>query len=177
MDTLNIVIGVAEAIGIMVSILIAFLVFTGILLRLAWYISGRLTGAETSIKILGERFTSFEARNSETIISSSPIKLTEKGERILEKSGLKKYIDDNGKVFCNSCEVKFKMSSPYDVQVAAFEFFNQHLFSPNDEKNLKLTAYEEGVSDSVVRRIGGIYFRDFCLKQKKMSVKDIDNNK
>ncbi len=126
------------------------------------------------LKDIRERFSALEGRLSNVAGNSSPIRLKPKGETILEKSGLKKYIDDNSSELLKQCRSISQMNTPYDIQNAAFNFFDEIKFEKDFEDKLKTTAFEEGVSLEVVRRVGGIYFRDICLRELGHKVEDLD---
>jgi len=126
------------------------------------------------LKDIRERFAGLEGKLSGSLGSASPIHLKPKGTTILEKSGLKKYIDDNKTDLLSKCQSKEQMITPYDIQTATFKFFDEMQFEKEFEDKLKTTAYEEGVSLDVVRRVGGIYFRDICLHTLGHKPEDLD---
>lgn len=145
----------------------------GALVGVAWYSSSRFTAIETSIKWIKESITKLEGKNENAFEGTSPIKLLEKGESILEGSGLKKYIDENQAVLIRMCCDTAAHSTPYEIQEAAFTFFDTFQFGEFDTK-LKQAAFEYGSSLAVVRRIGGIYFRDIMLQKYHYKPEDLD---
>lgn len=146
------------------------------LLIFAWFISSRLTKVTTIVDNLETRFTNLEGRMDNSFAASSPIALLEKGNKILNNSGLKEYIDKNKDSFLKICKSKKQMNTQYDIQSVAFDFFDEHDFTDYEDK-LKKTAYEYGVSIDIMRRISGIYFRDICLREHGFCPEDLDKPK
>lgn len=153
--------------------------FLGIMVSLiliAWYSNGRFTKVETLIETIEKRLTKFEGKSTDAFGNSSPLSLLDKGLKVLEESGLKEYIDKDSNNLFENCNVKHKFDTPYDVQESAFKFFDELKFDTAMESKLKNTAFDYGMSMDVIRRIGGIYFRDACLKRLKMKEEDIDKH-
>jgi len=143
----------------------------GTIIAGAWYASHRLTKVETNVEGFDKRLTNIEGRMDASFGNGSPIKLLAKGELILEKSGLKKYIDDNFQSLKRQCGAE--MDNPYDIQNSAFTYFEKLDFGAL-EAQIKTTAFEQGVGLPVIRRIGGIYLRDLCLKEAGFKLEDLD---
>ncbi len=141
----------------------------------AWYLSHRLTKVETKVGGVASRMSSLEGRMDKAFSGGSPIQLLPKGQKILTESGLKEWIDNNENLFEN-CSSKYPMSNPYDVQNAVFKFFDEMVFGKELEDKVKKSAFENGVNIETVRRIGGIYFRDVCLKKLNMNFKELDKS-
>lgn len=128
------------------------------------------------LKDVRERFFTMEGKISNFFKTTSPISLTSPGREILEKSGLKKYLDDNKEKIITTCESGHEMKNQYDIQQAVFSFFDSYKFPDEFEEKFKTYAYSEGISMEILKRIGGIYFRDFCLKKHGFSPEDLDKN-
>lgn len=148
----------------------------------AWYLSHRLTKVETkvedfriTIEGFDGRLINLSGRLDKAYSSNSPIALLPKGATILEDSGLKKFIDEKREVFLPDCKKLGSMTNPYDIQQAAFKFFDEFKFDKEMEDSLKSSAYKHGVNMDTVRRIGGIYFRDICLTSAGFKVEDLDS--
>lgn len=139
----------------------------------SWYIGSKLGGVGTKVDNFENRLTNLEGRLDLAFASSSPIALLAKGIIILEKSGLKKYIDDRKDELFAQCCSKNSMNNPYDIQEVAFKFLDQLSFG-DFEPMLKAAAFKHGVSIDTIRRIGGIYFRDICLAAKGFKPEDLD---
>lgn len=142
----------------------------------AWYAAYRLGKVETKVDGFETRLTNLEGRLDNAIGSKSPIGLLEKGKLILEESGLKKYIDDRKTELLNQCKSGNSMSNQYDIQEAAFKFFDQYDFGAFNE-TIKSAAFKYGVSVETIRRVAGIYFRDICLAEHGFAPQDLDKPK
>lgn len=68
------------------------------------------------------------------------------------------------------------MKTAYDVQSASFQLFDSYTFPSDIEVKLKEEAYKAGLSMSVLKRIGAIYFRDLCLARLGLDAKDLDKS-
>ncbi len=158
-------IGIYKALGLIGTIILG-----------AWYASSRLTRVETKVDTFETRFTNLEGRMDLSFGNKSPIALLAKGQTILEDSGLKKYIDDKKDNLLTQCRSKNTMTNQYDIQNSSFKFFDELNFG-DFEVDLKTSAYKYGVSMDTIRRIGGIYFRDICLKEAGFDPKDLDKPK
>lgn len=164
--TFVIYIGIFKTLGIIVT-------FVGSLLWGAWYIASRLTKVETKVEGFDTRLTNFEGKQSNVFASASPISLKPIGVEALEGSGLKKWIDDHKNELLTHCA---RLNNPYDIQESVFKQFDQLDFG-NFEAQLKQTAFSYGWSIETMRRVGGIYFRDVCLKEHGFTPEDLDKPK
>jgi len=127
------------------------------------------------LKDVRERLATWEGKNAGLYQSQSPISLTKEGKRYLQESGLLRFIDENQEELMQQCDHDRAMQTPYDVQQIAFEFFDE-LDLPDDvELQVKTFAFNHGVSMDSMRRIGGIYFRDLCLKAHRLNPSEIDD--
>ncbi|MEA2715646.1 MAG: hypothetical protein QOG91_674 [Candidatus Parcubacteria bacterium] len=154
--------------------LIYFLGIIGTLIGLAWYASARLTRVETKLEGLDTRLSILEGRGRDFFKYDSPITLSDEGEQHLIESGLKKYIEDNKEDFFGQCAAEHDLSTAYDIQEAAFRFFDEHEFEPQFEITLKEYAYNQGVELSVLRRVAGVYLRNLLLEKMGAEEKDLD---
>lgn len=154
-----------------------FLGIVGSLVGVAWYISGKLSKNETLLGGIDKRLTELEGRFYGTFQSGSPINLTEVGNKFLEESGLKAYIDSNKEKFLSDCHKLKKLTTAYDVQEAVFGFFDTVKLEVSFERKLENFAYQQGIDLKILRRIGGIYLRNLLLEKLDMNKKDIDKAK
>lgn len=157
--TLVIYIGIYKTLGLVAAVVIG-----------AWYLSGRLAKVETKVENFGTRITGLEGRMDSAFGSASPVALRTAGEKALTDSGLKKWIDDHKVELMTKCG---GMENPYDIQSSAFKLFDTLDFGDFEPK-LKEAAFQAGWSVQVMRRIGGIYFRDICLEHKGFKPEDLD---
>lgn len=165
-QTLAIYVTTGTAVTIVWSVIVAIALA-------AWWLSHRLTKMETKVDMFEGRLTSMDGRIDNAMGHGSPIKLLQRGEIILEGSGFKKYIDDNQNELLDKCCTDTKLNNQYDIQEAVFKFFDTHNFGDFENK-IKNAAFNYGSSIEVVRRIGGIYFRDICLGKHGYSPEDLD---
>jgi hypothetical protein len=126
------------------------------------------------LKDVRERFATLEGKSQNLFVQHSPISLTKKGEKILNESGLKIYIDDDKDLLSAACSKDRKMDTPYDVQQSAFDFFDAYKFPKEQDNQFKTYAFNEGISMDAVRRIGAIYFRDLCLEANGFTREELD---
>jgi hypothetical protein len=150
----------------------------GTIVLIAWKANGRFTSIETSLDWLVDRIKDLKididnVRN-QAFHNTSPVVLTDNGATWLTDSGLKKYIDSNLPFLRASCSSK-KETNAYEVQEHVFSLFDKMNFGKETDDKLKQYAYEQGISMEVLRRIGAIYFRDICLVDFKMDLKDVDD--
>jgi hypothetical protein len=153
-------IGIFETLGIIVTV-------CGSIVGAAWYASGKFSRTETSIEGLDTRLTNIESYINDVTKTASPISLTEKGNKALQDSGLKDFIDKNKEAFILECQKNHNMKSDYDIQISAFKYFDNIFFGDEFDKKIKDYAFNNGLNMDVMRRIGGIYYRDICLEELK----------
>lgn len=153
-----------------------FLGILGALLLTAYYSGSRFSAIETSINWIKESITKLEGRIDNAFASSSPVKLLPKGIEVLEKSGLKEYIDMRKDELIAYCKSTKNLTNQYDIQESAFECFDKLDFG-EFESNLKEAAYQYGLNIQTIRRIGGIYFRDILLSENEFTPEDLDKSK
>jgi hypothetical protein len=142
----------------------------------AWYAAYRLGKIETKVGTLETSVSTLGGRVDHLYDGQSPVALLPKGIKILEESGLKKWIDGNCGDLLEKCKSAHAMGNPYDIQTAAFTFFDKIDFPAEMEEKLKTAAFQNGVGMDNVRRIGGIYFRDVCLKDAGFEPTDLDKS-
>lgn len=166
--TLLISVGIGKALGIVASV-------AGSIIAGAWWLSGRLKTLETKVEGFDTRLTTFEGIAAQNLIGrQSPLSLLPKGEEILVDSGLKRWIDKHKDDLigeCNGCDTE----NPYDIQEAAFRLFDKIDFM-DFESEIKLAAFNSGIPVNVMRRIGGIYFRDIFLEHCGHKKDDVDRH-
>jgi hypothetical protein len=142
-----------------------FLGIIGSVVALAYYASARFTRLETDVQWLSDtvRELTLRAENISTKLfaATSPVSLTLAGQRHLEESGLRSYID------CRKATLVAQLRAipsfdRYRVQDAAFRLFASIRFDAAYERRFKKFAFESGISTDLLRRLGGIYLRDLA---------------
>lgn len=166
-----------------ISIQINWVYFLGIIFALicvAWYSNGRFTKLETDMEwiknLLKNLKIDFNNKEAEVFVKQSPVELTPKGEKLLEESGLKKYIADNQESFISKCKDTKIINNAYDVQEYIFNLMDNWSFEINFERKLKKYAYEKGIEIDILRRIAGIYLRNICISKMNLDKQDIDKH-
>lgn len=118
-------------------------------------------------------FTLWEERLA---VQHSPIQLNQRGQEILEKSGIKKLIDDGFPQFLDSIKEKDPKNA-YQIQ----EFSKQMVFNIKDNPEiiprLQNGAYNTGVDVDSVLLVGSIYLRDLLLPKFNFKLEDVDDQK
>jgi hypothetical protein len=145
----------------------------GALIGYAWHTGNRFGRIETSIEWVKEQLTKLEGRIDNAFGSASPVQLLSKGSEVLEKSGLKGYIDMHKDSLISHCSIKKGEANQYDIQERAFACFDGYDFG-NFEEKLKEASFRFGMSLETVKRIGGIYFRDILLSEHGFTPDDLD---
>ena len=166
---------------------IYFLGIMGALIGIAWYSGGRFTKIETDVEwikkdidwikgLLKDLKIITDNKNIEAFEKGSPIELTSKGEKFLEESGLKKYINDRTEDFILKCKSAKDIYTAYDIQEYVFNLMDEWKFDIEFEKKLKNYSFKEGMELDIMRRIGGIYLRNICLSKMNLDKQDIDKH-
>lgn len=149
------------------------------LIAVAWYSSSRFTALETSMDwvkgLLKEVKLSSDNSATPAFAAHSPVNLTATGEKWLNESGLKEYIDANKDKFLQTCQEK-KDTNPYEVQKHIFKVFDELPLEVAVDDKLKAFAFSKGTTMGVIRRVGAIYLRNLCLESFGMQKEDIDKH-
>jgi len=176
METTVIQIGAIQGvIGIVVAVLAVGIAW-GTLKASVKNIDLSIKEIKPDLKDIRERFFTLEGKLSGTFGASSPVSLLQKGQDVLEKSGLKKYIEDNKALFIKKCCDGGTLTNQYDIQIMAFDFFDKLDFGDFEPK-LKEASFQYGMGVETLRRIGGIYFRDILLEKYNFKPEDLDKPK
>jgi len=107
--------------------------------------------------------------------SSSPIRLTPKGEGLLSESRAKEIVDkeDNKKKILDKILSEPKPTNAYDAQEKVKQVINEMaddpIFIP-----IKNYAFQKGTDLDIILNIISIYFRDFALEKLGFKTEDLD---
>jgi hypothetical protein len=146
----------------------------GVIVSATWYASYRLARVETRMDRVEKRMDALEGQLDQFLSRRSPLALLEKGKEMLQVSELKEYIDDHEERLLAEYGRKMPLSkNPYDIQETAFTFFRRVPFEKTFEERLKTIAFMQGVSIESLRTIGGVYFRDVCLRAMGFGPEDL----
>jgi hypothetical protein len=142
-----------------------FLGILGSIVALAYYASGRFTRLETDVQWLSDavRDLTIRAENISTKLfaATSPVSLTFAGQRHLEESGLRSYINRRKDTLIAQLRT-IPSFDRYRVQDAAFRLFANIRFDDGYERRFHKFAFESGISTDLLRRLGAIYLRDIA---------------
>lgn len=106
--------------------------------------------------------------------ANSPRKLTEKGQNILDKSGIKEVIDGNKDKLLEKVKAKHPATA-YDAELCVLDLVSD--FIKGDERllnTIKEKTFALGETIEIVIFVGGIYFRDYALPELGFNVVDVD---
>ena len=173
-DTSTVEIGTIEALLGIGAIVLAVGIAWGRLNTSVGNITADVRELKEDVKDVRERFAGLEGKTSGLYQANSPISLTKDGDKTLQESGLKEYVDQNKQILIDACDAGADMRTPYDVQECVFEFFDSHELPQEIEDQLKNYAYSHGLKLDVLLRVGAIYLRDIALVQKGFDPKDIE---
>lgn len=109
-------------------------------------------------------------------IQHSPVQLNPRGVEILEKSGIKKLIDDGFPQFLDSIKEK-KPANAYQVQEFSKQVVVGMKNNPGILPKLQEGAYSTGVDVDSVLFVGSIYLRNLALPKFNFKLEDIDGQK
>jgi hypothetical protein len=144
-----------------------FLGILGSLIALAYYTNGRFTRLETNFDWLADALRDLTIRaeniSARAFEVGSPISLTATGERLLQDSGLKSYIDRRK----DELSVRLRVSAPFDlyaVQKSAFRLLDQISLDDAFARHLNRFAFRNGITTELLRRLGAIYLRDISVR-------------
>ena len=156
-----------------------FLGIMGGLIFIAYYSGSSFTALETYMKwvkdTLHDLKVASDNASNPAFSAHSPVNLNVTGESWLAESGLKEYLDNHKNEIVKMCECK-KETNPYEVQNHIFRIFDTLDFETSLDDKLKQFAFDKGISMSVLRRVGAIYFRNLCLENFGMKKEDIDKH-
>jgi hypothetical protein len=139
----------------------------GSLIAIAYYANGRFTGLEINVDWLKETISELliNAENISTKLfkNDSPISLTAAGYHVLQRSGLKSYVDTKRRILLSTLNRK-NTADPYELQRRAFRLFATLSFEDLVAQHLNNFAFANGISPVLLRRIAAIYLRDIATR-------------
>lgn len=156
MDTLIIAVSWEYFIGIM-----------GALIAIAYHTNGRFTALETDVGWLREMISELVIRaenvTAKLFKNDSPVSLTAAGYSVLQRSGLRSYIDAKRPTLLAALKIRAS-SDPYEIQRRAFRLIAELPFDDAVGRHLNSFAFNNGMSTSILRRVGAVYLRDLAVK-------------
>ncbi len=107
--------------------------------------------------------------------SHSPRQLNERGNDILNKSGIKEIIEEKKETLSDLIK-KNDLKNPYDAEQVIHQIINElPMHCPDVVDILKKGAFKTGVDIGTVLFVGGIYLRNMIFPDLGFSVDDLDN--
>ena len=123
-----------------------------------------------------KRIDLIETANSTLAQRHSPIKLTEKGEWLLDRT-IKPYIDTSFiDILKKYPEIK-KLTNPFDIEQFAKRIaldVYENFTSENEKDKIKSTLFMEGATMGDLNLITGIYLRDKFFENKGIDLNKLD---
>jgi hypothetical protein len=146
-----------------------FLSIFGSLIAIAYYTNGRFMVLETDVgwlkHALAELLITAENVRSKLFKHGSPVSLTAAGFLVLQRSGLKSYIDAKRENLLLALH-KRAPSDPYELERRAFHLLATLQFEEIVAQHLNTFAYRNGISTHLLRRVAAIYLRDIATNSK-----------
>ncbi|MEK9153494.1 MAG: hypothetical protein AAB723_02755 [Patescibacteria group bacterium] len=129
-----------------------------------------------------ERFAVIESRVNDlwqdrVAPAHSPRQLNERGESILEKSGIKEIVDTKKDILLKIVKEK-GATNPYDAEAIILATMNDlPNHCPDVIEKLKTGAFNSGASMSDVLLVGAIYLRNLIFAEIGFSIEELDKPK
>ncbi len=149
-----------------------FLGIVGTLIFIAWKASGRFTKIEISIEWLKEKIDILW--KDKFAPAESPRNLNERGNAILNESGIKEIIDNKRNVLLALVRER-RATNAYDAEQAILSVVSEMTNRfPELIPQLKDGSFRTGVDVGSLLFVGGIYLRDQIFTDFGFSKDDID---
>lgn len=146
-----------------------FLGILGALMAIAYYTNGRFTALETDIGWLKEMISelAIQAENvtAKLFKNGSPASLTATGYHVLQRSGLRSYVDANRRTLLAALNAE-KSSDPYEIEHRAFGLLAELPLDGVAGRHLNKFAFGSGMSTTILRRVAAIYLRDLAVRSE-----------
>lgn len=137
----------------------------GLFLAVVYFISVLKTDIGWLHETLSELAINAENVTTKLFKNSAPVSLTATGYHVLHRSGLKSYIDaKKPKLLAAFGEAQ--LSDLYETQRRAFRLLADLPFEEMVAHHLNNFAFANGMSMSILRRVGAIYLRDIAVVSK-----------
>ena len=133
------------------------------------------------LKNVRERFAVVEDRvkvlwKDEVAPAHSPRRLNERGNNILNGSGIKEVIEEKKNDFLAILKAK-ELQNPYDAEQLTLQVVNDLKNDTAIVEKLKIGAFSVGADIDTVLLVGGIYLRNLIFPDLGFSVEDLDKPK
>ncbi|PIR04778.1 MAG: hypothetical protein COV57_02605 [Candidatus Liptonbacteria bacterium CG11_big_fil_rev_8_21_14_0_20_35_14] len=145
-----------------------FFIIIGLVVICSSYITSFLLRLEKRIDFLSnvliETKILIENGRLKLFTTGSPLILTEKGNQVLEESGLKKYIEGRKFFVIEACKNNGALK-PEDMEMFIFDFFNHVNFKEPFNSEIKKYSYNSVISLHLLGRVGAIYTINICFEK------------
>ena len=152
-----------EILAVGFVVLVQIISFTVWLSKIGQKVEGMRKKCE-GYDMLIERVATMEGRMEPYVKRESPLVLTEKGEKVLEKSGAKKYIESNKENLIKGFE---HIDIPLDIQEKAKHVMNEKL---REDNAIKDYVFREGEDMDNLAMVAGIELRDIVFAYKGITI-------
>ena len=95
-----------------------------------------------------------------TTTSNSPITLTELGQSISREIGASGWAESEAKKLLSDIQEK----EPYEIQILSFEHAKKAVLSPELQRRILQSAYDNGITEENVKDVLGVELRDALLR-------------
>ncbi len=136
---------------------------------------------EIDVKSIRDRFIVVEDRvrtlwKDEVAPAHSPRRLNERGNNILNGSGIKEIIEAKKVDFLTTLKEK-DLKNPYDAEQCTLQVVNDLKKDNAIVDKLKVGAFSVGADIDTVLLVGGLYLRDLIFPDLGFSLEDLDKPK
>lgn len=149
-----------------------FLGIIGALLGIAWYSSSRFTALETSMQWVIRRldYIDEEEKISEFAPPGSPRQLNERGLKILNESGVRRFVDEKKDELLEKIRAQ-TFTNPYDAERYVLDTMRSAPKAyPEIIDDIKTAAFQAGTDVDSVLLVGGFYLRDLIFPELGFAV-------
>lgn len=137
------------------------------LVAIAYYITRRFTALETNGLWLKEMVTELLVASENerlALFTNGPqASLSAKGYDALARSGLRSHIDANKRQLLSRLDGE-NLSTSYELQSRAFRLLADLFLEDPVARHLNAFAFVNGISTTLLRRVGAIYLVDIALR-------------
>lgn len=152
-----------------------FLGIMGSLILIAWYSNGRFMALETSMEWVKKSLDNLGkvVKKDEVAPANSPRKLNERGNKILNESGIKGFVDKKRTELTAKVR-EHTFTNPYDAEKYILDLMQEApKLYPEEIENMKTGAFRTGADIDTVLLVGGFYLRDLVFPELGFSVDEI----
>lgn len=140
-----------------------------LLTAVVFYIHGRFKIFGTDVAwlkgVISELAINAENVSAKLFRSGPSPSLTAAGYHVLQRSGLKSYIDTKRSILLTTLKARTS-GDPHAIQQRAFRLVAELSLEDAVERHLNTFALNNGLSADLLRRVGAIYLRDIAIESR-----------